>query len=581
MSRISLRAIIALMICAIAWFGSTGAVRAQDKNLDELKARLDKLEKQNEELRKQLTEKPAAKPSEKDKAGASKPDKKEIEKAVDDVLKEKEKKKKEEDAKKAAEKEAEFIEVGKLLDFKAKWINNNLWFETDDKSFRMHVKGRGQIDAIQVHAPQAMMVPLKEQGIGEYDNAINFRRARIGVEGTFWEVFDYDMEFDFLNSIRIAPAGGKLTSDGGAIANTAGTSADRFATIDVPVPTDLWIQWKNIPILGNVRIGNQKEWISMEHLTSSRYLDFLERSWAFDAFVENGNNGFVPGISVFRTFLDESLFVGAGYYMPNFRDPFGWNVGDGEGLVTARIAGTPYYEENGRYMLHLGLGYMHSTADDGVMRFRGRPMVRNGPAVLHNIAAQIQGNFENYNLFVPEFMVNYGPWTFEAEYYAAFVEQRPWNNFMNVGLQSSSKDIPSGGRGWMNYGGGYVEVAYFLTGESRGYDRKYHVPTRQPCYENAFCVDGEEGVHVGWGAWQILARYEYLNLNSQGVNGGIINGGTWGVNWYLNPNSKIQVNYTLAHRDATEYKDGEVAPNGNSIRNGYLQGLGARFAFDF
>ncbi len=565
---------------------AAGPAHADDKLLQELKERLDRLEKrndrlekQNEELRKQLLEPGRVAPYKVEKE--EKAEKEKIEQVIDTYLKDRDAKKKQDDEKKAKQKEEEGFEVGKQLDAKARWQNSQLWFETEDRAFRLRLGGRLQIDAAWVHAPQRVMAPLADQGIGEFDDAVNFRRARLEMEGTFWEVFSFKTEYDFVNTVRIAPAGGRVDSTSGQIAGTAGTSADRNATINTPVPTDLWIQWSHLPVIGNVRVGNQKQLIGLEHLTSSRWLDFLERSLAFDAFLENGNNGFVPGVSVYRNVLDDNLFLGAGVYSPNFRDVFGWDVGDGELQYVARVAGTPVYEGNGRCLLHLGLGYLHSTADDNVIRFRARTMIRNGPAVLHNIIAQIQGNLHDYNLLVPELMVNYGPLTMTAEGYAVWVDQPAGASFSAVGLQTSSRDLPRGGRGQLFYSGGYVQLGYFLTGESRGYDRVFKCETRQPTFESAFLVDGEKGVCFGRGAWEVLARYQYLNLDSEGVNGGVIHDMTLGVNWFLNPNSKIQVNYDLAYRDATQYKGGVVAPNGTSIRDGLIQGLSTRFAFDF
>lgn len=582
-ARYGLPKLLGLWLCAaslVCW--TAGPVAAEDRQLDELIKRLDRLEKQNEELRQQLQSvKPPAAPAAKDDK-ADKDDKKEKEKltkAVEDVLKEKEKKDKEKKEAEAKQKELEGYEVGKLLDMKGRW-NNGLWFETEDKAFRFHVEGRAQIDAVWVHAPKAMMVPLAQQGIGEYDDAINFRRARLGAEGTFWEVFDFYTQYDFVNTVRIVTNNNKVDTTQGQIAGTEGTSADRNSVINTPVPTDFWIQWREIPVIGTVRVGNQKQFISIEHLTSSRFLDFLERSLAFDAFLENGNNGFVPGISVYRNLMENNLFVGGGVYKPNFRDIFGWDVGDGEMQVVGRIAGTPYYRENGRYLLHLGLGVLHSTADDGVIRFRSRPLIRNGPAVLHNIVAQIQGNMSNYNLVVPEFAAIWGPLSVVAEWYGVTTFQGKGDRFSRVGTQSN---VPPGDRGTLNYSGGYVEVGYFLTGESRGYNRTFLSLDRQPVNENTFFVKNEEGGHCfGRGAWQVLARYDYVNLDSKGVNGGVINNLTLGVNWYLNPNSKIQLNYGLAYRDATEYtKTGQVAANGEGSRDGLIQSFGTRFAFDF
>ena len=53
----------------------------------------------------------------------------------------------------------------------------------------------------------------------------------------------------------------------GAITNTSVTNS--------PGPTDAWITVKEIPIIGNIRIGSQKEWFSLEHLNSFRSLEFM------------------------------------------------------------------------------------------------------------------------------------------------------------------------------------------------------------------------------------------------------------------------------------------------------------------
>src|SRR5207248_1397840 len=74
------------------------------------------------------------------------------------------------------------------------------------------------------------------------------------------------------------------------------------------------------------------------------------------------------------------------------------------------------------------------------------------------------------------------------------------------------------------------------------------------------------GSCLGRGAWQVAARYEYLNLNSAALGafpavrgvagsaaGAVATAGyerdvLVGLNWYLNPNFRIQWNYTHASR---------------------------------
>jgi phosphate-selective porin OprO/OprP len=56
-----------------------------------------------------------------------------------------------------------------------------------------------------------------------------------------------------------------------------------------------------------VRIGNQKEPIGFEHLVSSRFLPFMERSYNQDAFYGGLFNGFLPGVSAFNNYGDDQI----------------------------------------------------------------------------------------------------------------------------------------------------------------------------------------------------------------------------------------------------------------------------------
>ena len=53
----------------------------------------------------------------------------------------------------------------------------------------------------------------------------------------------------------------------------------------------------------------------------------------------------------------------------------------------------------------------------------------------------------------------------------------------------------------------------------------------------------------GPGAWEVKARYSGLDLNDSNINGGELNNITTGLNWYLNPNTKIMWDYVHADKD--------------------------------
>ena len=67
-------------------------------------------------------------------------------------------------------------------------------------------------------------------------------------------------------------------------------------------------------------------------------------------------------------------------------------------------------------MIHLGLGASHNDLDDDQARFRARTLIRNGPAVLHNIVAQARVVGGTQDIINPEFFMNIGPLSIMAEY---------------------------------------------------------------------------------------------------------------------------------------------------------------------
>ena len=111
--------------------------------------------------------------------------------------------------------------------------------------------------------------------------------------------------------------------------------------------------------------------------------------------------------------LDERATWAIGLFK-NTNNIFGWNVGDGEYDVTSRLTGSPYYECDGRYLVHLGLGGSHRDLDDETARFRARTDIRNGPAALHTIIAEARMFGSGQDIIVPEIALVYGPFSLQS-----------------------------------------------------------------------------------------------------------------------------------------------------------------------
>jgi phosphate-selective porin OprO/OprP len=122
--------------------------------------------------------------------------------------------------------------------------------------------------------------------------------------------------------------------------------------------------------------------------------------------------------------------------------------------------------------------------------------------------------------------------------------------------------------------GWYVEVMYFLTGDHRTFRVNQPAFDRVSVNEKAFATNGPLGSIFGTGAWEIGARYDWLDLTNNGINGGIAHAYTVGVNWHWNENMKVQWNYIVMTRDFEPTDTG-------SRRPGVFDGFGMRFHVDF
>jgi phosphate-selective porin len=65
-------------------------------------------------------------------------------------------------------------------------------------------------------------------------------------------------------------------------------------------------------------------------------------------------------------------------------------------------------------------------------------------------------------------------------------------------------------------------------------------------------------------------RYNTLDLNDNGINGGMLNSFTFGVNWFLNANAKMQFNYDFTDRSQVK-----------TVAAGDINGFGMRFQYVF
>ena len=481
-------------------------------DLNDLKTRLDAIEAENAALRKDLD---AVQSSEESLVGQMSS----LTKTVDEKADAKDPKKED------------------PMAFSTKW-NNGWEASTKDKQFKYHVGGRVQFDAVFLQdSPNAF---AGAGGFGDQDS-VNFRRARLRADGTMYGTIDWVTEYDFVNNVNVDPT----------------SPASESSVAHVPAPTDLWVNFREVPIVGNIRVGNVKEPIGFEHLTSSRYLDFMERSFNQDIFYGAFNNGFTPGILFFDNWSEDDRGTWSTGFFKNTTNAFAYGIGEGEYAWTSRVSYLPWYEDEGKYLMHVGVAGSIRDPNNAATRYRTRGSLRNGPAALNPSLANT-GTFscDQVDFGALEWVVQVDSLLLQTEYTCAWNKNSVGNGLGGgapVGTQLGNVFV----YGW------YAEALYFLTGEHRDYEKKSGAFGRVVPHDNL-------GSKCGCGAWQVGARYSMANLMNSGINGGQAQDVTLGLNWFLNPNMKIQSNYVYTMRDTT------VSPGG-----GDYSGFGTRLAWDF
>lgn len=465
--------------------------------------------------------------------------------------------------KKNDEKPEEPYEVGSDLGLTTKW-NYGLQAESAHKDFRVKVGGRVQMDQVAFTEGPGPSQPQNQGGLAPLlRDAIDFRRARLRVDGRMYELYDFVGEYDFSNQLN-------------ANASTFPTesSLGNYAAI-----TENWIQIREVPGVGIIRGGNQKDPFGFEHLTSSRWLNFMERSYAQDLYEGPFNNGFVPGVRLLNTTVDQRATWSVGAFK-NTANPFGFIDNSSGNAAVGRLTWLPYYEDEGKKLLHLGVAGRAMQTNNGQVRYRTRGNLRDGPPgplnAIYLDSGLLGGDW--INQMGLELVGNNGPWSFQSEYFGnwlynttsatgAFDPTSP--NYGTAGLQPNGAPC-----GTYFTNSGYAEVLYFVTGESRSYDR-LEARFDRPIPRNNFYVvrDSTGRLRASEGAVQVAMRYQYVCLSDHEINGGTLNALTAGVNWMFNPNARLYFNYDFAYRDFTN--------NLNNNASGWITGFGTRLAFDF
>ena len=378
----------------------------------------------------------------------------------------------------------------------ASW-DNGIVLQSEDKSFKVRIGGRLQNDWAWFSQTDA-----NEAYFGNIQDGTEFRRARLAVSGIAYTYIVFKAEYDF------AGAGEK--------------AQDGKASKEVAIK-DAYIGVTGIPYIGTLQVGHQKEPFGLEVLTSDDFTTFMERSaLVLGSFVSERNTGFRQQ----NAYLANRLTIMSGVFRET--DNGGRSSLDGKYYAgTIRLTGLPWQDEEKRALIHLGAAYSYRNTT-GAFRIETRPSAHlaltSKTVGTGDIAADDASFYGAEGAFV------YGPFSAQAEYVI------------------SSLDAPEAGD--PSFEGYYVYATASVTGESRVYKNSEGVFDRIKPTKN-FRQDGK-----GVGAVELGVRYEFVDLNDKDIFGGELTDVTVGVNWYLNPNTRVMVNYVNSSvKDCTEQKD--------------------------
>ncbi len=370
-------------------------------------------------------------------------------------------------------------------DMRVFW-NGDLRFETADKMYSYRLGGRIHLDATWVTADDDVKFGFPQPnpdaatpGVDTRDK-VDFRRARLYLQGDLGETFAFKAQYDF------------------------GGAAVGFR--------DVYLQMKDV-LGATLTIGQFKEPFSLEELTSSNDISFIERSAPVSAFspsrsVGIGLNGNVAG--------DMPLAWAVGVFHSNTNSNSGNAVGDGQYALTGRVAWAPIFQDGGKKLVHVGAAASMRSVDG--YSSAARPEART---VGNWISTGSIGDADSVMLLGGELAGVWGPASLQAEYIQAAID-------------SDGADDPTL-RGWYVYG------SYFLTGESRSYRNGAF---RRPRPNSPF-----QGFGNGTGAVELVARYSMLDYSdvADDLEMSVL---SFGANWYLTQNVVLKANYMLATLDA-------------------------------
>lgn len=323
-------------------------------------------------------------------------------------------------------------------------------------------------------------------------NGLSIRRARFAVKSQFTEKWYGEFDMD--------------------ISNSELELKDAYLEFS---PNKNW----------GIQLGNFKEGFSMERNTTSRYLPFIERPNAVATFAPSRH------IGVAATYSKDWMFGMGGVHFQDIGDleertfskDNNKDYGVDEGVsFTGKLVAMPFYHDLTKG-LHIGLAGSYRTPKSheeirGTQRLSTRSLTSINRKKYMD--TDIIPNVDHVTLTNFELAGYYKNFRFQSEYVLSSIHKK--------------NDLPT-----EKFDGWYAYGSVLLFGGNFNYNTSEAEFTQ--------LTRGKD-----WGDIELLFRYDYMSLNSRGdgvLMGGAGEGYTVGVNYHVNSNVKIMLNYAYMNHD--------------------------------
>jgi phosphate-selective porin OprO and OprP len=319
--------------------------------------------------------------------------------------------------------------------------------------------------------------------VGALPNAQEFRVSRLELLGQFTAPFPWSFD---------------VNGNYNGLDQNNGQTGWTIYDLNVSVP---------LGRVATVTVGEQEAGVGMERLSHGEDLSFMERSTMSEAFKKSHE----LGVRFTGTAAGGRMTWSAGWFNNWLTDDLSFS--ESGNAYAGRVTGLAVDEEGGRRLLHLGVSADYAEAQGGSVRARSRPEVHQAPDFVDT------GTFDAAHTTGVGFELAAvdGPFALTAEY--------------------SFADVAIGGAGNPRFAGWYAAASWVVTGEARPYERtKGYFGRIVPDAPFSFSRGGA-------GAFEIAARYSWIDLSSESIQGGKFDRWSGAVSWYPTRWGRLEFDY--------------------------------------